>query len=275
MVAAGSGTEAGELAGPPVAGKNFSVPHPAIAMVWISPGTFTMSSTLGAGDDTEVTLTKGYWLGRTEVTQEQWQAVVEEIPIFKNRAVPSQFRGSDRPVEGISWDMAVAFCARLTETERQAGRLPVGYAYALPTEAQWEYACRAGTDGSYAHELNAMAWYEANSGDETHPVAQKEPNAWGLYDMRGNVSEWCADWYGGYPGGKTNDPVGPPTGVYKVHRGGAFDYPAGGCRSGLRNCMTNIYTGKSVGFRLVLSPLRPPVIVPGRAPANEAVLDEK
>jgi formylglycine-generating enzyme required for sulfatase activity len=236
----------------PVPGANFTTVIPAIPMIWIAPGTFLMSSTHGAGDDTLVTLTRGYWLGQTEVTQAQWQAVVERVPI------PSLFHGSDRPVERISWELAIEFCLNLTERERAAGRLPEGYGYTLPTEAQWEYACRAGTTGVYAGEIEAMAWYDANSGGETHPVAQKQPNAWGFYDMHGNVSEWCADWYGGYPGGKVKDPTGAALGQFRVVRGGHSGSFAGLCRSAFRFWNSTSGGSPMIGFRLALAPLRSP-----------------
>ena len=239
--------------GPPPFGQSFTVAQPAIAMLWIAPGTFLMSSTHGAGDDTQVTLTRGYWLGQTEVAQAQWQAVIENVP------VPSFFKGSVRPVERVAWDTAMIFCGKLTERERAAGRLPAGYEYTLPTEAQWEYACRAGTTGKYAGELDAMAWYEANGGSATHPVAQKQPNAWGLYDMHGNVQEWCADWYGGYAGGHVSDPMGAAAGQFRVLRGGGWNGPAGVCRSAFRNWTTGSVTQNNLGFRLALAPrLSPP-----------------
>jgi len=238
------------LSGPPPPGRNFTVARPAIAMIWIAPGAFRMSSTHGAGDDTQVTLTRGYWLGQTEVTQAQWQAVIDHIP------VPSFFKGSDRPVEKVAWDTAMIFCAKLTERERAAGRLPAGYDYTLPTEAQWEYACRAGTTGKYAGDPAAMAWYDANSGGQTHPVAQKRPNAWGLYDMHGNIQEWCANWYGGYAGGNVSDPTGAAAGQFRVLRGGSWDGPAGHCRSAFRNWSNPQNSSFSTGFRLALAPVR-------------------
>jgi formylglycine-generating enzyme required for sulfatase activity len=235
----------------PAQGTSFTLAQPAIAMIWVASGTFFMSSTHSAGDDTLVTLTRGYWLGRTEVTQGQWQAVMDGYPL------PSLFRGSERPVEKVGWDLAMSFCAKLNEREGAAGRLPPGYVYTLPTEAQWEYACRAGTTGSYAGDVTAMAWYDANSGGESHPVAQKAPNAWGFYDMHGNVAEWCANWYGGYPGGTASDPEGVATKQFRqfrVHRGGAYPWPAGHARSAFRAWIQPV-PFPQVGFRLALAPL--------------------
>lgn len=246
----------GEEPGSPRAGEDFSLAEPSLPMVWIRPGTFFLSNPHGAGDDTRVTLTRGYWLGRTEVTQAQWQAVARHLPVYENIPLPSFFKGTERPVEQVSWDMAALFCAKLTELERAAGRLPAGYVYCLPTEAEWEYACRAGTTGKYAGELPEMAWYDANSGATTHPVALKKPNAWGLYDMHGNVAEWCADWYAGYPGGQAVDPVGPVTGSHRVLRGAAVSNSAGGCRSALRNFWKGSLSHNHLGFRLALAPIR-------------------
>jgi len=146
------------------------------------------------------------------------------------------------------------FCRKLTERERQAGRLPEGYEYTLPTEAQWEFACRAGTTGDFAGNLDAMAWYNENSGNTTHPVAQKQANAWGLYDMRGNVWEWCRDWYGSYPGGSVTDPTGPSSGSFRVDRGGSWGNVAGRCRSALRRWYAPGNRLDYLGFRLSLAP---------------------
>ena len=246
-----SAKPAGSDRNTPRLGLNFTVSQPTMAMIWIAPGTFTMSSTFGTGDETVVTFTRGYWLGQTEVTQGQWQDVIEAVPI------PSFFKGSDHPVEQVSWALVKEFCLKIGERERAAGRLPEGYAYTLPTEAQWEYACRAGTTGIYAGELAAMAWYGANSGGKTHPVAQKQPNAWGFYDMHGNVFEWCADWYAAYPGGKVSDPAGAASGQFRVGRGGSWSDPAGRCRSALRSFGT-MTQNFGWGFRLALAPLSNP-----------------
>lgn len=235
-------------------GRNFTTGTADIPMLWVKPGSFWMCDPIGSDDDTQVTLSNGYWLGRTEVTQEQWQAVME------NQPSPSHFKGSDRPVENIAWNSAMEFCRKLTESERAAGRLPAGYVYTLPTEAQWEYACRAGTTGPFAGDVDAMAWYEANSGGQTHPVAQKRPNTWGFYDMHGNVCEWCLDGYRGYPGGHVVDPMigydGPSAAMHRMLRGGSYATTAGQCRSGQRYRQVMNYTFYALGFRLALAPLR-------------------
>ena len=246
------GVGARAQAAPPASGKNFFVGQPAMAMLWVAPGAWLMSGTLSQGDDTLVTLTRGYWLGRTEVTQGQWQAVMDYVPI------PSHFKGSERPVEQVAWATVMIFCQKLTERERGAGRLPAGYEYTLPTEAEWEYACRAGTTGLYAGKLDAMAWYDANSGGETHLVGLKQPNAWGFHDMHGNVQEWCADWYGGYPGGRVNNPMGAATGQFRVTRGGSWDFTAGYARSAFRHWSPTNGGARGTGFRLALAPRRSP-----------------
>lgn len=240
----------GHAATAPRPGENFTLTEPTLPMIWVAPGTFWLSATHGAGDDTEVTLTRGYWLGQTEVTQSQWQVIMENHPL------PFFMRGSDRPVETVAWEMVGIFCTKLNERERAAGRLPAGYSYALPTEAQWEYACRAGTTGKFAGEIDALAWHEGNSGVQTHPVAQKRPNAWGFYDMHGNVQEWCADWFGAYPGGRANDPTGPAMGQYRVFRGGGWLSPSGLCRSAHRGFIQPAAISRGLGFRLALAPVR-------------------
>ena len=168
------------------------------------------------GDDEKpahpVRITKGFEIGKYEVTQAQWEAVMESNP--------SDFKGADRPVEQVSWNDVQEFLANLN------GRND-GYRYRLPTEAEWEYAARAGTAGEYYGSLDAIAWYGRNSGDQTHPVGAKLPNAWGLYDALGNVWEWCQDWhkddcYTEFPKSPAVDPRGPTKGEYRVLRGGSW-----------------------------------------------------
>jgi len=197
------------------------------------------------GPQTRVTLTKDFFLGATDVTQGQYEALIG--------ANPSDFKaaGKNAPVESVSWADAMAFCQKLTDRERAAGRLPADYMFTLPTEAQWEYACRAGTSEPYAGDPAEMAWYGDNSNGTTHPVAAKRPNVWGLYDMTGNVYQWCLDWYGKYPGGNVTDWAGPPTGKAHVLRGGSWYYTEAYCRSAYRDYDPG-FVGNILGFRVAL-----------------------
>ena len=217
-------------------------------MIYVAPGSFMMGSP-GSEEDRgrdetqhHVTLTKGFWLGKYEVTQAQWKSVMGSNP--------SEFKGDNLPVENVSWNDCQEFIRKVnTEAERQFG----GEAR-LPTEAEWEYACRAGSAGAFAGtgDLDSMGWYWDNSGDETHPVGQKRPNAWGFYDMHGNVYEWCSDWFGSYPGGSVTDPAGAASGVRRVLRGGSWNGHARHCRSAIRNRHYPGFRGDR-GFRLACS----------------------
>jgi formylglycine-generating enzyme required for sulfatase activity len=208
-------------------------------LVLIPAGKFTM----GEGNDQhEVTLSKPFYVGVTEVTQAQYQAVMGTNP--------SNFKGETNPVDQVSWIDATEFCKKLSEKTRQAVR--------LPTEAEWEYACRAGTATAYSFgdadsALGDYAWYGSNSGNTTHPVGQKKPNAWGLYDMHGNVWEWCADWYGSYPTGAVTDPQGAASGTSRVLRGGSWFYNPSDCRSANRNGLTPDFRIINLGLRVVVS----------------------
>jgi formylglycine-generating enzyme required for sulfatase activity len=228
-----------------------------ITLVRISPGSFLMGSPHAASNgytsdeqpQTKVALTEAYWLGATDVTQAQYESLMGNNP--------SSFKGPDLPVETVTWFEAIEFCQKLTKREQAEGRLPKGYAYSLPTEAQWEYACRAGTTGAWYGKLDGIAWFSANSDGTTHPVGEKKPNAWGLYDMVGNVSQWCLDWLGRYPGGNAIDPPGPSSGSVHVKRGGSWGEDAYYCRSAFRGGDNPDTLGHpEVGFRLALTPAR-------------------
>jgi len=236
-----------------------------MVLVLIPPGAFLMGAPLHEEmrEDDEpphmVTLSAPVYLGATEVTQRQYERVTG--------ANPSRYVGPDRPVERVSWHEASAFCRRLTEAERSSGRLRDGEAYALPTEAVWECACRAGTtapfnldgplntdrvnyDGHYLygeeHKLHEAVWRH-----KTTPVATFAPNPWGLWDMHGNVWEWCADWYGPYATTAVADPAGPASGVNRVLRGGSwFDSP-GDLRSANRTAATPDNQDGNIGFRVM------------------------
>ncbi len=198
----------------------------------------------GCEDQVGVVLTKHFWLAKTEVTQAQWESVMGSNP--------SSFKAPNLPVENVSWEDAQAFIAKLNEKKI----LPPGWEFALPTEAQWEYACRAGEKGPYSGgSLDVVGWYSKNSGSKTHEVGQKKANAWGLYDMHGNVSEWCADWHEDTLKGGT-DPTGPSSGGSRVFRGGSWRDLASGCRAARRN-------GGSPGDRYFYLGFRP-ALVPSR-----------
>lgn len=233
-------------------------------MVFLPGGTFTMGSPASEfgrdtneGPQTIVTLARGFWIGKFEVTQGEYLAVTGTNP--------SAFPGDlSRPVSSVSWPDATNYCALLTEREFAAGRIPAGVRYRLPTEAEWEYAARAGSstrffygnDSGYA-ALGSYAWYFANAALKVHPVGQKLPNPWGLYDMTGNVWEWCQDWLGPLPGGYATDPQGPssnPIG-WKVIRGGGYDFGESDCRSARRYFFGShpALTDSNLGFRIVLA----------------------
>ena len=303
-----------------------TVPGLGLKLMPIPAGTFTMGSpaaepgrTADEGPQTRVTISQAFWLGQTEVTQSQWKAlmgtdVVEQarrmladdtlytlagkqqtLRDFYKRTKESdpndglvQNAADDAPMYWVSWEEAVAFCRRLTERERTAGRVPAGYEYRLPTEAEWEYACRAGTtEATYAGEmeikgkanapvLDRIAWYRGNSSEgytgkgantaaweeKQYPggtaaqraVATKRPNDWGLYDMLGNVWEWSGDWYADkLPGGAVRDPTGATSGSRRVYRGGGWRDSPGLVRAAYRDGDSPGYRG-NLGFRPALAP---------------------
>jgi formylglycine-generating enzyme required for sulfatase activity len=255
--------------------KSFRIADLGLDMVWIPPGEFRMGTPKqkflakwfydarvkltkkpnpdnGSFDDqrpaTWVTLTRPFWLGRTEVTQAQWTAVMGSNPSYN--------KGDDLPVENVSWDEAMEFCRKLTEREHAAGRLPKGYIYTLPTEAEWEYACRAGTTGDYPGDPGAIAWTRENSGGVAHAVGTKRTNRWGLQDMHGNVWEWCLDGFDDYRGGEVMNPNVPVSVSFpfRVHRGGSWFLSADFARSADRSKNSPDYRHELIGFRLALAP---------------------
>jgi formylglycine-generating enzyme required for sulfatase activity len=202
----------------------------------------------------EVTISKDYYLGVYEVTQAQYEKVMGKNPSsFPVAKVGNE--NADLPVENVSWHDAVRFCKKLSDLpeEKKAGR-----EYRLPTEAEWEYACRAGSKTAYAFDdeeglLPEYGWFSRNSSRRTHTVGLLEPNAWGLYDMHGNVWEWCSDRYGDYPKGAVSDPSGPKEGSYRVFRGGGWSLGAAFCRSACRDGLAPSIRINVIGFRVALS----------------------
>ena len=217
-----------------------------LTMCWIPAGEFVMGKKDSDATPHLVKLTQGFWLSQTEVTQAQWRAVMGNNP--------SGFQGDDLPVEAVSWN---DICGNEARTGGFLGKLNqlqfTGGRFDLPTEAQWEYAARAGNTGDDEGDLGAKAWYSDNSDNKTHPVGQKQANAWGLHDMQGNVWEWCADWKADYLTSAATDPVGPPSGSYRVFRGGGWGYNAYDCRVAIRYYNDPSDTYYSIGFRVARS----------------------
>ena len=221
---------------------------PGSNMVAIKAGTFMRIKY-------PVTLTRDFWMGKYEVTQGEFTAVMGRNP--------SHFTGNpNRPVEKVTFLDAVKYCSLVSRREREAGRLPADYEYRLPSEAEWEYACRAGTTnlfgfGDDTSIADQFAWTAENSEGTTHPVGTKRPNPWGLYDMHGNVWEWCADWFEPYPATPLTDPVGPASSKFKVFKGGGWNQDIEFARSANRFMMSPSNGIHFVGFRVALGPVTP------------------
>jgi formylglycine-generating enzyme len=252
-------------------------------MVWVPPGTFVMGSPTSEAQrnsyETQhtVTLTKGFYMGKYEVTQGEYLELMGSNPsYFTTRDSNGDPISLDlnRPVETVSWDDATNYCAHLTVQEQEAGRLPGGWVYRLPTESEWEYACRAATTTAYHYGdalhggmANFYNYYEydASIGDiyvsnptvpwlpRTTTVGSYQPNAWGLYDMHGNVWEWCQDWDGIYPAGSVTDPQGPESGSYREFRGGGWGRYGSFSRSACRNDDSPSHADNGIGFRVVVA----------------------
>ena len=226
----------------------FMVNGVSFEMVRVEGGTFRMGATSEQGSDVwdnekpvhSVTLS-GYYIGKTEVTQALWKAVMGSNP--------SRFKGDYLPVEIVSWDDCQEFIRELNALTSQNFR--------LPTEAEWEFACRGGNNSrgykySGSNYIDNVAWYDGNSGEKTHPVATKSPNELGIYDMSGNVWEWCADWYGDYSSGAQTNPTGPYGRSFRVYRGGCWSDYVRDCRSSIRGRDLPTSRGNGLGLRLAL-----------------------
>lgn len=228
--------------------RTFTVNGVSFTMVAVKGGTFTMGATseqTGAKSDespTHLVTLSDYYIGETEVTQELWQAVMGSNP--------SDFTGNlQRPVERVSWNDCQTFITKLNAL--------TGETFSLPTEAEWEYAARGGNKAqgylySGSNTISDVAWYTSNSSNTTHPVKTKQPNELGIYDMSGNVWEWCSDWDGSYSSSAQTDPVGPSSGSNRVLRGGSWNHSATCCRVAYRNANTPTFVYYSYGLRLSL-----------------------
>ena len=244
----------------------------SMEMIFCPPGTFTMGSptseTGRGGDETQhqVTLTNGFYLGKYEVTQAQYQTVMNGNSEGLS-ADPSHFKGSNRPVERASWEDAQIFLTRLNSIEQSAGRLPNGWKYVLPTEAEWEYACRAGTTTAYSwgNDINSSranynwdgGYNDGNDSKQTVNIGQFSANPWGFYDMHGNVWEWVSDWKANYLTGAQTDPEGPASGSLRVARGGSWRYAGAPLRSAERVNDTPGTRDNNIGFRVGFQAVKP------------------
>lgn len=218
-------------------------------MVYVQGGTFMMGATSEQGSDAEsdekpahqVTLS-GFYIGKYEVTQREWETIMGNNP--------SAFRGDNHPVENVSWDDCQEFIRKLNAR--------TGRCFRLPTEAEWEFASRGGIKSrgyrySGSHYLTNVAWYDVNSSEQTHDVGTRQPNELGIYDMSGNVCEWCFDWYGGYSSSSQTNPTGPLNGTGRVLRGGSWYFDFNCCRSSCRDGDDSDARHNDYGLRLVLS----------------------
>ncbi|MDO5581875.1 MAG: formylglycine-generating enzyme family protein [Planctomycetia bacterium] len=216
---------------------------------WCPPGIFMMGTPddeAGRDEDEalhEVELTRGFWILETPITQKMYESVMGENP--------SGFHGEDLPVEQVNLPMILDFCAELNQLLNDPDK-----EISLPTEAQWEYACRAGTSAPFENfdSIDPVGWSLENADQKTHPVAQKQPNPWGIYDLHGNVFEWCLDWYADYTGERL-DPAGPPKELtFRCMRGGAWNAPGRICRASSRLGCSPECVHNYNGFRIVLNP---------------------
>jgi formylglycine-generating enzyme required for sulfatase activity len=239
-------------------GQPLTIESLDLKMSWIPAGKFIMGSPRSEDGHQvfeenmhQVIISRGFWIGNYEVTQAQFEKIMGENPSF--------WKDPAMPVNKVTWHDAMEFCGILSEQEQEYGRLPKDWRFILPTEAQWEYACRADSTtvyhfGNDREKLPQYAWYSENSQNRTKPVGLKKKSEWGLYDLHGNVGEWCFDWYGKkYPPEGSVDPITQKASDFKVFRGGTYADPPERCRAAYRNRNTPETQNPWIGFRVILS----------------------
>jgi formylglycine-generating enzyme required for sulfatase activity len=238
-------------------GKPYTVPDLDMQMIWVPPGKFVMGSPksepghrLDEEELHQVIISRGFWIGQFEVSQAQFETILGENP--------STFKDPLMPVHKVNWEEAMEFCEALTDREKSVNRMPDKWGFNLPTEAQWEYACRADTTtvfhfGNEAEELSQYGWFVDNSDGSPKTIGTKKPNAWGIHDLHGNMGEWCFDWYGkAYPVDGSVDPITKKASAFKVFRGGTYTDISDRCRAAYRNRITPDTRNPWIGFRVVL-----------------------
>jgi len=243
----------------PEFGKGWKINTPNIEFVPIAPGNFSMGSpmlnltrTTNESPVHRVKLTRPFWMSKFEIKQKTFKLITNKSPSFHHLV------GRDAPVENVTWRDAVQFCERLNNHQRGRNKIPEGYEYRLPTEAEWEYSCRAGSKTKYSFknpiEIYKYTWFDINSNDKVHVTGQKAPNKWGLYDMHGNVWEWCLDAAYDYTSKSQVDPV-KISGTKRIIRGGSFNAQRTFVTCASRNSVMEDYKRHSLGFRVVLGPI--------------------
>jgi len=220
--------------------------NPSVNLIAIDPGSFVRVT----DQQQNITISQKFWIGTHEITQSKFESLMGNNPSF--------FKGENLPVDKVTFDQAVSFCKALTLNDLREGRIRENMIYRLPSEAEWEFACLGGSNSPFSFgevsQANDFAWSAENSDDKTQIVGKKQPNAWGLYDMHGNVWEWVLDWFAPHPKDpQLIDPIGPPNGEHRVFKGGGWYHEAKFSRANSRFMMAPDMGINFVGFRVVLS----------------------
>ena len=238
--------------------SSFNLNIDGMSFIKISANSFTMGANKGSADEQparEIQLRQDFWLAKFEFTQAQWKKfmgrTIQQQRELTNKAWSLRGVGPDHPIYYVSWNECQQLIAKLNKEYAQ--QLPVGYQFSLPTEAQWEYSCRANGSMRPSGDLANLAWFDGNSDEQSHPVGQKDANAWGVHDMYGNVWEWCADHYDHYDAKELIDPKGPSSGKVHASRGASWHEGAGDCYASKRDWYSADGRTYNLGLRLAIT----------------------